>query len=86
MKSWFIYIVRCANNSLYTGITTDVDRRVHEHQNTSKGAKYLKGKGPIELVWTTQADNRSQASQIEYQIKRLSKSDKERLIKGETVL
>ncbi len=77
-------MIRCANNSLYTGITTDLERRLAEHRDKDgKGAKALRGKGPIEMVWDTEATDRSEASQVEYQIKKLSKSDKERLVLGQ---
>jgi len=87
MSAWFVYMVRCQNGSLYTGITTDIERRLLEHQGTNgKGAKYLKGKGPLTLVWHTTADNRSQASRLESGIKKLSKDNKSRLISGDRKL
>ncbi|MBE9029601.1 GIY-YIG nuclease family protein [filamentous cyanobacterium LEGE 11480] len=91
MKSpapWFLYIIRCADNSLYTGITIDLDRRFAEHQAQGKKcAKYLRGKAPLELVFTTPAGaNKSEASKLERQIKRRSKQTKERLIQGTTTL
>lgn len=83
MDNWFVYIIRCANNTLYTGITTDLDRRLLEHQGKSgKGAKYLKGRGPLTMVWKTTVKNRSMASRLEHQIKQLSKEHKELLIQG----
>ena len=78
---YFTYIMRCEDGSLYTGITTDVQRRLKEHQGKlSGGAKYTKGRIPtkVEVVW--QSDNRSLASKLEYRIKKLSKQDKEILI------
>lgn len=87
MNNWFIYIIRCANNTLYTGITTDIERRFQEHQGEDgKGSKYLKGKGPLTLAWKTQVADRSHASKLEYKIKQLSKSNKERLVSGDTSL
>ena len=81
MKQWFVYMVRCADNSLYTGIATDVERRVAEHNSTGKlGAKYTRARQPVTLVFTEAKDCRSSASQREYQLKRLSKAAKERLI------
>ena len=79
---YYTYIMRCEDGSLYTGITTDVKRRLKEHQGKlSGGAKYTKGRMPtkVEVVW--QSDNRSLASKLEYRIKKLSKQDKEILIK-----
>ena len=87
MSNWYVYIIRSANDSLYTGITTDIERRFQEHQGkTSKGAKALKGKGPLQLVWQLPATDRSQASKLEYSIKQLSKADKERLVAGDNSL
>ena len=79
---YYTYIMRCEDGSLYTGITTDVNRRLKEHQGKrSGGAKYTKGRMPIkvEVVW--QSDNRSLASKLEYRIKKLSKNEKELLVK-----
>ncbi len=78
---YYTYIMRCEDGSLYTGITTDVQRRLKEHQGKLPGgAKYTKGRMPtkVEVVW--QSDNRSLASKLEYRIKKLSKQDKELLI------
>lgn len=85
---WFLYIIRGADKSLYTGITTDVLRRFCEHSgngsgDTSKGAKALRGKRPLKLEYFCQIGNRSEALKIEYQIKQLSKIKKEQLITGE---
>ncbi len=81
MSSWSLYIIRCKNNQLYTGISTDVERRFQEHQsNSPPGAKYLRGKGPLKLVFQTEVGNRSQASIAEAEVKKLSKIEKEALI------
>ena len=88
---WFLYIVRGADKSLYTGITPDVARRFSEHSgigsgDTSKGAKALRGKRPLILEYSCQIGNRSEALKIEYQVKKLSKNKKEQLITGEANL
>jgi len=84
MSAWFLYLIRCKNNTLYTGITTDVERRFSEHQsNSAKSAKYLRGKGPLELVFYTKIGNRSEASIVECKVKKLSRTDKEHLINGD---
>ena len=87
-QPWFLYLIRCSDNSLYTGITVDLARRFIEHQEQGKKcAKYLKGKAPLELVFTTPAgQNKSDASRLEYRVKRLSKYNKERLVSGATSL
>ena len=81
-----VYILRCADNSYYTGIAADVDRRIAEHENSPRGAKYLKGRGPLTLVYSETVGNRSIASRVEHRIKKLSRSDKEELIGDRTSL
>ncbi len=81
-----VYIVRCADNTYYTGIAADVTRRIIEHGSSPRGAKYLKGRGPLQLVYTAVVGNRSSALQIEYRIKQLKRSDKEALIDGRVTL
>lgn len=79
--SWHVYIIRCVDHSLYTGIATDVDRRFAEHQSQGpKCAKYLRGRGPLELVYVRMMGSRSKALSEEYRIKRLKKIEKEQLI------
>ena len=77
---WSVYLVRCADGSLYTGIATDVERRLQEHDGGERGAKYLRGRGPLRLELACEIGDRSAASRIEYRIKRLSRADKEALI------
>lgn len=81
-----LYILRCADDSLYTGIAIDVDRRLTEHQQGKRGARYLRGRSPLELVYRKVVGDRSRASQIEYRIKKLSKIDKEDLVQGRATL
>jgi len=86
-NDWHLYLVRTASGSLYTGISTDVERRFAEHQaGAPKGARSLRGKGPLELVFRAQAGDRSRASRLEWHIKRWSRSRKEALIRGEISL
>jgi len=77
-----LYIVRCADGSLYTGIATDVDRRLRQHAAGTRGAKYLRGKGPLTLEFTERLGDRSTASQIEHRVKQLERGRKEELIAG----
>ncbi|WP_241909758.1 GIY-YIG nuclease family protein [Vibrio sp. 10N.261.55.A7] len=85
-SNWFIYFVRTPSNALYCGITTDVTRRFKQHCS-GKGAKALKGKAPLVLEWSEPAgSNRSEASKIEYQVKRLTKAKKEALALGKVTL
>ena len=80
-SKWFLYIVRCNDSSLFTGITTDIDRRLNEHNFTKKGAKYTRARRPVNLVYCAHYNNRSSASRAECKIKKLSRSEKEKMIK-----
>ena len=77
-----LYILRCADDSLYTGIAADVERRLAEHRSGSRGAKYLRGGRPLKLEFCQAIGNRALASQLEYRVKRLSRARKEALIAG----
>ena len=86
---WSLYLVRTAEGSLYTGVSTDVKRRLSEHENKdkkNKGAKALRGKGPLTVVFKIVVGNKSDALMLEYKIKQLSRIDKERLISRTTEL
>ena len=78
MLDWYLYLVRCHDGSLYTGITTDVARRFAEHrENKGMGAKYLRGREPLELVFQKKLGSRSLALGVESKVKKLSKDGKE---------
>lgn len=77
----YVYILRCADDTLYTGWTTDVEKRVATH-NSGKGAKYTRARLPVELVYTEMFDNKAEAQKREYAIKQLRRLEKEKLIKG----
>ncbi len=77
---WFVYILACADNSLYTGVTTDIERRLHEHNHLISGAKYTRNKRPVTLVYVEEQPCRSTACKREYRIKQLSKAEKLELI------
>ncbi len=82
MLDWYLYLVRCHDGSLYTGITTDVARRFAEHrENKGAGAKYLRGRGPLRLVFEKKLGSRSLALGVESKVKKLSKARKEALIR-----
>jgi putative endonuclease len=72
---WFVYIVECSDKTLYTGITTDIERRIKQH-NEGVGAKYTRGRGPVALVKSFERLTKSDALKLEYQIKQLSKEEK----------
>jgi len=78
-KTWFTYMLRCSDGSLYTGATTDLKRRVEEH-NRGKGGAYTRAKGPVTLVYQERHRNRGPALKREAQIKRWNKSEKERFL------
>ena len=80
-KQWFVYILRCADNSLYTGITTDVVRREQEHNNDKLGAKYTRARQPVFVVYQENHPSRSEATKREIMIKKMTKKNKETLLK-----
>jgi len=81
MSDWFVYIVRCADNTLYTGITMDVERRIDEHNNDDRlAAKYTRVRRPVESVYMENCASRSDAAKREAQIKKLKREQKEKLI------
>lgn len=79
MGKWNVYMLRCGDNSLYTGITTDVDRRIEEHRNGT-GSKYVRSRLPCEVVYVETGYDQSSALKREYEIKSFSKSKKESMI------
>ena len=76
---WYVYILRCGDNTLYTGVTDDVPRRLAAHRS-GKGAKYTRGRGPLELAYIEEVPDKSAALRREAAVKRLRHSEKERLI------
>lgn len=81
--NWSVYILRCGDGSLYTGVATDVTRRFGEHQSQgAKAAKYVRGRTPLELVYTCEVGTRSEALKEEWRIKRLSRARKEALLEA----
>ena len=77
--SWYVYMLLCGDGTLYTGITDDVDRRLAAHRS-GKGAKYTRGRGPLELVYTEEQPDKSAALRREIEIKKLRREQKEALI------
>ena len=78
-NTWHLYILRCKDGTLYTGITTDVEKRFHTHQS-GKGAKYTRGRRPLELIYRENCGSHSDALKREIEIKRLSREQKQVLI------
>jgi putative endonuclease len=83
IATWSLYIIEASDASLYTGITTDVERRFDEHLNCQKGAKYFNGRSPVRIVYREEGHDRSSASRREAEIKKLSRSEKQRLISSQ---
>lgn len=79
-ERWFVYILQCKDNSFYTGVTTDPDRRLKQHNSLQGGARYTRVRQPVRLVYTESVKDRSAACKREYQIKQLSRNAKEALI------
>ncbi len=83
MNNWFLYLIRCKHGRLYTGITTDIERRFEEHKShDKKGSKYLRGKAPLKLVMKKKIGSKGMALKIEAKVKKLSKVKKELLVEG----
>lgn len=81
MSYWYVYMVRCSDESLYTGITKDVERRVEEHNGGGlSGARYTRSRRPVRLVYREILKTRSEAAKREFEIKQLGKEEKEALI------
>lgn len=78
---YFVYIIQCSDQTLYTGITTDLDRRINEHNSSKLGAKYTKVRRPVKLVYSKEFIDRSEASKEESKIKKLSRQEKLDLLK-----
>ena len=79
---WWVYIVECADGTYYTGITTDVERRLNEHNYSFKSAKYTRSRRPVRLVYSEEVLNRSEASKRECKIKKLSRQKKTKMIEA----
>ena len=78
-NTWYLYILRCKDSTLYTGITTDVEKRFQTHQS-GKGAKYTRGRRPLELIYRELCGTHSDALKREWEVKQLSREEKQKLI------
>ncbi len=83
-KNWYVYILRCRDDTLYTGMTNDLQHRLATH-NTGKGAKYTRGRGPVEMVYHEVCENYSHALKREYAIKQMTRQQKLEMIKSPRV-
>ena len=80
-QTWFVYILQCADNTFYTGVTTDLERRLKQHNESTLGAKYTKARRPVRLAFSESYVSRSLAQIREAAIKKLSREDKQLLLK-----
>ena len=80
--SWSIYVVRTRDGALYTGVARDVGRRIAEHAAGARGAKALRGRGPLELVYRAEVGERGLAQGLEHRLKRLTKGEKEQIVRA----
>ena len=81
MSSWYVYMVRCVDQTLYTGVTTDLERRLREHNECNRtGARYTRARRPVTLAWHEAQTDRAQATRREAVIKRMSRQCKDELI------
>ena len=80
VEKWSVYFIRCADDSLYAGVALDAERRLEEHREGKRGAKYLRGRGPLELVMSRQVGGKGLALKVELKMKKLSRKAKERLV------
>jgi len=76
MSAWSLYLLRCADGTVYTGIATDVRRRLAEHESGTRGARYLRGRGPLSLLYQREIGDRSLATRLEMLVKKLSRDEK----------
>jgi putative endonuclease len=78
---WHVYIVRCSDGTLYTGITNDLKKRIEAHNSGKEGARYTRSRRPVKLIYSEQVESKSAAAKLEYQLKKLPRLKKIRLIK-----
>ena len=79
-RNWSVYIIRAGDGSLYTGISTDVERRLREHREGRRGARFFNGREAVEVVWVEDGHTRSSASRREWRIKQLTRAQKLALV------
>jgi len=82
--AWFVYLVRCQDTTLYCGIAKNLEKRLEEHNSADKGAKYTRGRRPVQLVYAEEAASRAKATQRESRIKKMSRREKMALIQSAT--
>jgi putative endonuclease len=77
---WYVYMVRCSDETLYTGITNDLEKRIEAHNSGKNGARYTRSRGPVKLVYSEEAGTKSAAAKLEYKIKKMTREKKMKLV------
>ena len=77
---WFLYVLQCSDGTYYTGVTTNVDRRLTEHNTSKRGSKYTKSRRPVKLIYSLEYENRSSAQKAEHKFKNLTRKQKQKII------
>ena len=80
---WFVYMVRCSDGTLYTGITNDLEKRIRAHNSGKDGARYTRSRRPVKLVYSEEAGSKSNAAKLEYKIKKMTRAKKMEMINSE---
>lgn len=80
--AWWVYLLHCGDDTYYCGITTDPDQRLHDHNNTQRGAAYTRTRRPVKLVWKEEAESKGAALRREHEIKKMTRRQKELLVKS----
>jgi putative endonuclease len=78
---WYVYILECRDGSFYTGISTNLKKRIDDHNNSKLGAKYTRGRRPVKLVYSCEMESKSEALKEEYRIKKMARKEKMKLVK-----
>jgi putative endonuclease len=81
-NQWHVYIIRCRDGTLYTGIANNLQKRIAEHNSEEGGARYTRSRRPVELVYSEQAPSRAESLKREYEVKRMPRAEKNKLIDG----
>jgi putative endonuclease len=79
---WYVYMVRCSDGTLYTGITKNLEKRIEAHNSGKDGARYTRSRRPVKLVYSEQVESKSAAAKLEYQFKKMPLSRKKRLVES----
>ena len=80
---WYVYMVRCNDGTLYTGITNDLEKRIAAHNSGKDGARYTRSRRPVKLVFSEEVDSKSTAAKLEYKIKKMTRAKKKEMINSE---